>query len=483
MPTDLPSLTIFFPFFNDAQTVDPLIEQAYYYGGQLTPNLEVIAIHGGASKDDTLERILKAKRKRPDLVVLDHTDNRDGYGVIRHGFKAATKEWVFYTDGDGQYHLNDLQLLAEEANKSPFDVVNGYKISRSDPWYRILLGKGYQLFSRLLFQLPIRDVDCDFRLIRKSYLKDITFLSKNSSILPELLLKLSQSGARFSEVPVSHYPRLYGQSNYTPLKLLYEKLIGDLKLKFQIQNRPLSESLIFQRMRQVEEKLWWYVTLRESLLTQLEKQPSKSLICDVGCGTGCNIEFLRKRNKTIWGLDKSPLALNHCRERGLTHLYQGSITNLPFPNDTFDCLIVADVFCMITPEEKEQAVQELNRVLKPNGTLILNEPTYPWLYSQHDLACQSKQRFYKQELQALLADHAFSLNYSTHRVCLLFPFIAAIKLLKKFTLRTKPTLDLRVPLAPLNWLLTKIQRLENRWIQKGIKLPFGSSIFLVARKK
>lgn len=229
--TKLSSLTIFFPFLNDAGTVRRQIRAAYSVGKMLTNDLEVIAIHGGNSKDNTLEEIKRISKEFPKLKMIDKTNNDEGYAVIKHGFLAATREWVFYTDGDAQYHLEeDLPALVKAQLKTKADVVNGYKKRRGDGIIRTVLGDGYAIFSRMLLKLPIRDTDCDFRLIKRSFLQKITLKSKDSTILAELLKKLEYTGASFAEIPVNHYSREYGSSNYTPYALFKEKIIGDFNL-------------------------------------------------------------------------------------------------------------------------------------------------------------------------------------------------------------------------------------------------------------
>ena len=486
----LPSLTIFFPFFNDAGTVNLLVTQAYFFGKQITENLEVIAIHGGASKDSTLEEILKAKTKYPDLIVLDQSHNQEGYGVIRHGFHAATKEWVFYMDGDGQYHLEDLPKLVEKAFESGSDVVNGFKVQRSDPWFRVFLGKGYQVFCHLLFHLPIRDIDCDFRLIQRKHLHDVKFSGRGASILPELILILKQSGAKFSEVPIKHYPRVYGCSNYSSFNLFLEKLIGDFTLRAHWKKQSLvsSEATVFQNIHEVEEKLWWYVALRESILHEVEKISSKVLqpsICDVGCGTGSTMEFLQEKKYDVQGVDISSISLIYCMERGLKKVLQGSIVDLPLPKDSFDIVLVIDVLCMLEDVERLNAIQALKRVLRSGGELIINEPAFKWLRSQHDLSCRLKKRFRKKECIALLTAQGFEIKQASYRVCFLFPLIASVRLIKKFTFLFTlfPKSDMKTPSKLINWLSLTIQRCENILIKQGYNLPFGSSVFLIARKK
>ena len=237
------SLTIFFPFFNDAGTVERQIKYAYELGGKITDDLEVIAIHGGPSSDNTFEEIIRQRKAHPNLVILDKTNNTEGYAVIKYGFREATKEWVFYTDGDAQYHIEeDLFRLVEKQQKTGADIVNGYKKSRGDNFFRIFFGGIYAKISTFLFELPIRDTDCDFRLIRNSCLRKINLESTDASVLAELVKKLELVGAKFAEVPVSHFNRIYGTSNYTILDLFKEKLVGDLTLYFKIRKMRGGES-------------------------------------------------------------------------------------------------------------------------------------------------------------------------------------------------------------------------------------------------
>jgi glycosyltransferase involved in cell wall biosynthesis len=232
-----PSLSIFFPFFNDAGTVEQAIKEAYFYGQKVTSELEVIALHGGNSTDNTFEQILAQQKKYPHLKIIDRRQNTEGYAVIKHGLKSASKDWIFYTDGDIQYFVEDLLLLVTKQKETQADVVNGYKQTRNDHLGRVLGGKIYQGIAKKLFHLPIRDVDCDFRLIRRKLLDHTSLESRDSSILPELIIKLKKAGASFAEVPVRHRARVYGKSNYRFFSLVKEKVIGDLRLFLQVMKQ------------------------------------------------------------------------------------------------------------------------------------------------------------------------------------------------------------------------------------------------------
>lgn len=224
------SLTIFFPFFNDAGTVYDAIGQAYEVGTELTNDLEVIAIHGGNSSDHTWLEIQRAKQQFPDLRVINKKQNKEGYAVIKHGFAAAKKEWVFYTDGDLQYDVRELKKLVETQLRTGADVINGYKVDRGDHWFRTLLAKAWSTFAQVRYHFPIRDIDCDFRLIKRVYIQDMKLEKKGAAVLEELITHLMKKHATFVELPVKHRERSYGESNYTVPMLVREKLANLLQL-------------------------------------------------------------------------------------------------------------------------------------------------------------------------------------------------------------------------------------------------------------
>ena len=175
--------------------------------------------------------------KFPDLTILDKTNNTEGYAVIKYGLREANLDWVFYTDGDLQYSLGDLNKLVKIQEKTNADVVNGVKINRGDSALRTILGELYKKFTRILFKTPMTDPTCDFRLIRTSILKKCSLLSTNASICVELVKELQLNGATFAEVPVKHNVRKYGKSNYRSLPLLLERFFGDLLLWIRLKRR------------------------------------------------------------------------------------------------------------------------------------------------------------------------------------------------------------------------------------------------------
>jgi glycosyltransferase involved in cell wall biosynthesis len=214
------SLSVFFPAFNDAPVLPSLVQSTFTVLEAHATEFEVIVINDG-SRDDTAA-VLKSLEQRYGnrLRVVTHQSNR-GYGAaLRSGFAHATGEYVFYTDGDGQYDVRDIPLLLERAGRSQ-GWVNGFKSVRQDPPYRLLIGAVYRRFVRLLFDLHLHDIDCDFRLIRRDLLVQCTLTSTSGTICVELVRGLEHQGVRAVEVGVRHYRRTHGRSQFfRPLPLL-----------------------------------------------------------------------------------------------------------------------------------------------------------------------------------------------------------------------------------------------------------------------
>jgi glycosyltransferase involved in cell wall biosynthesis len=178
------SLTVFFPAFNDAHSLPELIAGAFEVLRRRVPDHEVIVINDG-SADRTAEVLDELRQQYgPRLRIVTHPVNL-GYGAaLRSGFEAATKDWIFYTDGDGQYDPTELDLLLDVTDGKT-GLVNGYKVHRHDPWHRKVIGSIYNTFARALFRIQIRDIDCDFRLIRRDLVTDVDLRSTSGTICLE----------------------------------------------------------------------------------------------------------------------------------------------------------------------------------------------------------------------------------------------------------------------------------------------------------
>lgn len=212
-------LSVFFPAYNDAPSLPGLLAKTFQVLSENVEDFEVIVINDG-SKDNTGEVLAELQAKYgPVLRVITHEVNQGYGGALRTGFSESRKEFVFYTDGDGQYDVGELpKLLALMSPEVSF--VNGYKLERNDPWHRIFIGSCYNRFARLLFNVSIRDIDCDFRLIRRELIEEMKLESTSGTICVELVRKLELAGMSVREVGVHHYSRQYGRSQFFRVKSL-----------------------------------------------------------------------------------------------------------------------------------------------------------------------------------------------------------------------------------------------------------------------
>jgi glycosyltransferase involved in cell wall biosynthesis len=206
------SISAVFPAYNDGGTIASMIAAAWIALRQVTQDFEIIVVNDGSS-DYTAAMLEEVSTRYPELRVITHPYNQ-GYGAaLRTGFSAAIKDWVFYTDGDSQYNPLELVNLVN-ALRDGVDVVNGYKLTRNDSWARMVIGRAYHYFVKLLFGIRIRDVDCDFRLIPRNIIEEIDLKSISGAICLELVKKIQDAGYIFAEVPVNHYSRKYGVSQF-----------------------------------------------------------------------------------------------------------------------------------------------------------------------------------------------------------------------------------------------------------------------------
>lgn len=235
----LPSISVVFPAYNDGGTIASMVAAAWIALNQVTSDYEIIVVNDGSS-DYTATMLDEISVRYPELRVITHPYNQ-GYGAaLRTGFSAASKDWVFYTDGDSQYNPLELVNLVGALHEG-VDVVNGYKLTRNDSWMRIVIGRAYHYLVKFLFGIHIRDVDCDFRLIPRRILEEIELKSVSGAICLELVKKIEDAGYVFAEVPVNHYSRKYGVSQFfVPWRIartLYQ--LADLYWKLVIRKEHL----------------------------------------------------------------------------------------------------------------------------------------------------------------------------------------------------------------------------------------------------
>ncbi len=246
MKKTAPSISVFFPFLNDWGTVGSLVSLAIGSVEKITQDWEVILVNDGSRIDDrqALQIIVdlinnrqQTKGSHNRVRIIDHEQNKGYGGALRTGFSSSSKDLVFYTDCDAQYDPRELGKLYEQLTPDTA-MVNGYKIKRHDPWFRIIAGRAYHHMVKILFHLPIRDTDCDFRLIRREVFQKVKLFENTGTICLELVKKIDHAGYKIREVPVHHFWRTSGKSQFFNFKRLYKTALNLIKLwwKLQVEN-------------------------------------------------------------------------------------------------------------------------------------------------------------------------------------------------------------------------------------------------------
>lgn len=227
-----PKISGFFPFLNDWGTIGSLVLALDSSLQSIASEYEIIIVDDGSGS--SAKDILKSlERAFPKVRIITHEKNRGYGGALRSGISEAKYDWIFYTDGDAQYDPREISLLAQKI-RPEVDVINGYKIKRNDPFYRIITGRTYHFVVKTLFNVPIRDTDCDFRLMRKIIFDKVELKENTGLICTEMIRKISDAGFVFEEVPVHHFWRTSGKSQFFNLIRVGQVIMGLLGLWWRL---------------------------------------------------------------------------------------------------------------------------------------------------------------------------------------------------------------------------------------------------------
>jgi glycosyltransferase involved in cell wall biosynthesis len=241
------SISAFFPCYRDEATIANMVYRVIDAFEQLGVDGDVTVVND-ASPDNAASVLERLAHEVPRLRVVNHAENRGYGGALQSGFAAATGEWVFYTDGDGQYDPGELVDLVRRVDDD-VDVVQGYKLRRADNVARKVIGRVYHRLVAAVFGLSIRDTDCDFRLIRRRVLDQFSLDSTSGVICVELVRKLDLAGARFVQVGVHHYPRPSGHSTFFRPRSVAKTLVDLMALWWRLVVAVRRESSTRSRRR------------------------------------------------------------------------------------------------------------------------------------------------------------------------------------------------------------------------------------------
>ena len=226
------SLSVFFPCYNEEANVERTTAAALRACRRITTDFEVIIVNDG-SRDRTGELADALAAEHPEVRAVHNRPNRGYGGALQRGFREARKEWVFYTDGDGQFDFEEIDKLL--ALLRDYDIVSAYRQDRQDSFIRKLNALCWCTLVNLLFRMRLRDIDCAFKLFPRRLFDQIEMKSEGALIDTEILARAKRLGYSIGQVGVHHYPRVAGeQSGANPRVILraFEELF---KLHRQIR--------------------------------------------------------------------------------------------------------------------------------------------------------------------------------------------------------------------------------------------------------
>lgn len=230
------SLSIFFPCHNEQDNIERVTRQALEVVRGITPDFEILIINDG-STDDTARVADALAAEHPEVRAIHHPVNR-GYGAaLQTGFTEAAKDWVFYTDGDGQFDISEITKLLPL--KSTSTIVSAYRAQRSDSLLRKINGACWSMLVNLLLGIRVRDIDCAFKLFPSKLFLEIELHATGALIDAEILAKAVRRGYQIRQLPVSHYPRIAGTQSGASMKVI----LRAFKELFQLRNHIRRTSL------------------------------------------------------------------------------------------------------------------------------------------------------------------------------------------------------------------------------------------------
>jgi glycosyltransferase involved in cell wall biosynthesis len=211
------SCSVVVPAHDEADNIDACLDAVTKAAERFFAEHEVIVVDDG-SGDDTAARVLRRAELDPRIRLVQHDRNR-GYGeALRSGFAAATLDLLFFTDADNQFDLDELAAFTTVFDEC--DVAAGYRIRRQEGWRRRAGARAWNLLVRRAFGVPLRDVDCAFKLIRRPLLAEIELSATGAMVNTEMITRLVQRGARVREIGVTHLPRTAGEASGGDLRVI-----------------------------------------------------------------------------------------------------------------------------------------------------------------------------------------------------------------------------------------------------------------------
>jgi glycosyltransferase involved in cell wall biosynthesis len=229
----MPSISLVMPAHNEADNIEPVVTEAVPALAAVSDDFEIVVVDDG-SKDDTAGVTRRLMETERHLRLVQHPVNKGFGAAVLTGFTSATKDWILYTDADRQFVLAELARFVPFTDKA--DLIAGYRAPRRDPFLRVLYGKGWSMLCTLFFGYTVRDVDCGFKLLRRTIIEQLAdkIESRGATFSIEWLVRAKRAGYRFVELPVTHRPRVAGSQSGARLKVIARAFRELFRLRLEL---------------------------------------------------------------------------------------------------------------------------------------------------------------------------------------------------------------------------------------------------------
>lgn len=205
------SISVFLPAFNEEENIRACVLSVKKYLDKRFKDYEILVISDGST--DNTNKIVAEIGKKDKRIKLFARKKKLGYGAgLRAGFAHSSKDLIFYTDGDNQFNIEDIDNLLPLLDS--YDIVSAYRVDRKDPLMRIFIAGVYNLLIRILFGLKVRDIDASFKLYKKEIFKNMKLVTNTGLTDAEVLIKAQKQGFKIGQIGVAHYPRIHGRTSY-----------------------------------------------------------------------------------------------------------------------------------------------------------------------------------------------------------------------------------------------------------------------------
>ncbi len=247
------TLSVIFPAFNEEANIKRTVESARMVLPKLAKTWEIILVNDG-SQDATTPLCDELAEQYPEVRAIHHVDNR-GYGAaLKSGILAARYDFIFFTDSDGQFDLEELAHLTQWSND--YDIVTGYRGKRQDPPHRLINALGWKMLVRLVLGVKVRDIDCAFKIFQRSVFDRVQIRSVGAMVNTEILAQANAFGMRIHEVKVSHYPRRFGKPSGANLKVIVKAFKELHRLYRQLRYVTHEQEGLYRTETQIPHKIF-----------------------------------------------------------------------------------------------------------------------------------------------------------------------------------------------------------------------------------